>query len=68
MLRGKLGDRLVIFRLAAVWSPDCPRIQALRARSRNGEPHHIHRGNTVNITLARQIGDYAKYVLDALNQ
>ena len=64
LLRKKLGDQLVIFRLAAVWSPDCPRIHALRTHSRNGELHHTYRGDAVNITLARQIGDYAKYVLD----
>ncbi len=64
LLREKLGDRLVIFRLAAVWSPDCPRVRALRTHSRNGETHHTYRGDAVNITLARQIGDYAKYVLD----
>ena len=54
----------MIFRLATVWAPDCPRIQALRAHSRNGELHRTCRGSTVNVTLARQIGDYARYVLD----
>lgn len=63
MLREKLGERLAIFRLPSVWAPGCPRIQQLAAHSRNGEPHHTIRGDAVNIVLARQIGDYAKYVL-----
>ena len=63
MLREKLGRQLIIFRLAAVWSPDCPRVSLLKAHSQSGEPHHTWRGDAVNVTLAQQIGDYAKYVL-----
>lgn len=64
MLGEKLGARLVIFRLPSVWAPDCPRIRRLKASSRSGEPHHTIRGDAVNVVLARQIGDYAKYVLE----
>ena len=64
MLEEKLGERLVIFRLPSVWAPDCPRIRRLKASSRSGEPHHTIRGDAVNVVLARQIGDYAKYVLE----
>lgn len=64
LLEEKLGERLIIFRLPSVWNPDCPRVRALEAHSRNGEPHHTIRGDMVNVTLARQVGDYAKYVLD----
>lgn len=64
MLRRKLGAQLIIFRLAAVWSPDCPRLRQLEAHSRSGEAHHVWQGDEVNITFAPQIGDYTKYVLD----
>jgi len=63
MLREKLGVQLIIFRLATVWAPDCPRIQLLASHAQSGKPHHTWVGNRVNVTLARQIGDYAKYVL-----
>lgn len=64
MLGEKLGERLVIFRLPSVWAPDCPRIRQLNASSRSGKPHHTILGDAVNVVLARQIGDYAKYVLE----
>ena len=63
MLREKLGAQLIIFRLAAVWASDCPRIQLLADHARNGKPHHTWMGDKVNVTLAKQIGNYAKYVL-----
>lgn len=63
MLRRKLGGQLIIFRLATVWAPDCPRIRQLESRSRSGELYHAWQGNAVNITLAEQIGEYARYVL-----
>ncbi len=64
MLEKLLGNQLIIFRLAAVWSVDCPRVQQLELHSRNGEPHHTYPDYMINVTLAKQIGDYAKYVLD----
>lgn len=64
MLNRKLGSRLMIFRLAAVWSSDCPRVKLLRKHSQSGELHHTWRGDAVNVTLAGQIGNYTKYVLD----
>lgn len=64
MLGRKLGEQLVIFRLPSVWSPGCPRIRQLEAHSRSGEPHRTVRGDAVNVVLARQICDYARYVLD----
>lgn len=63
MLRKKLGAQLIIFRLCTVWAPDCPRIRLLADHARNGKPHHTWLGDQVNITLARQVGDYAKHVL-----
>ncbi|MBD5150903.1 MAG: sugar nucleotide-binding protein [Oscillibacter sp.] len=63
MLGERLGDQLIIFRLAAVWDKDCPRARQLKLHSRSGEAHHVWRGDAVNITLAGQVGDYAKYVL-----
>ena len=64
MLRKKLGEQLIIFRPAAVWAADCPRVRQLEAHSRNGEAHHVWRGDAVNITFAPQIGDYTRYVLN----
>ena len=64
MLEERLGERLIVFRLASVWAPDCPRIQLLEEHSQSGERHHTWRGDAVNVTLARQIGDYARYVLE----
>lgn len=64
MLGNLLGDQLAIFRLAAVWSDDCPRVQQLERHSRNGEPHHTYPNYTINVTFAKQIGEYTQYVLD----
>lgn len=64
MLGKLLGNRLMIFRLAAVWSADCPRVQQLGRHSRNGEPYDTYPNYTINVTFAKQIGEYAKYVLD----
>lgn len=63
MLGQLLGEQLAVFRLAAVWSPGCPRVRQLRRSSESGEPHPTYPGYTINVTLADQIGDYAKYVL-----
>ena len=35
----------------------------LEKHSRSGEPHHTWQGDTVNVALARQVGDWARYVL-----
>ena len=64
MLGRTLGEKLVIFRLPSVWAAGCPRIRQLEAHSRSGEPHHTFRGDAVNVVLARQICDYARYVLN----
>lgn len=64
MLEKILGTHLTIFRLAAVWSVDCPRVQQLKQHSRNGEPYHTYPAYTINVTYAEQIEKYAKYVLD----
>lgn len=64
MLKEILENRLIIFRLAAVWSADCPRVQHLKQHSRSGEPYHTYPNYRINVTLAKQIGSYAKYVLD----
>ena len=63
MLYRRLGERLVILRPASVWAAGCPRIRALKAHSQSGERHHTIRNDAVNVTLARQIGEYARYVL-----
>lgn len=64
MLQEKLGDRLIIFRLPSVWAPGCPRVRLLEEHSRSGAPHHTLRGDAVNVVLAKQVGAYAKYVLE----
>ena len=64
MLGQLLGNQLIIFRLAAVWSFDCPRIQQLKLHSQNRESHYTYPNYMINVTLAKQIGEYAKYVLD----
>lgn len=64
MLEKILGKQLIIFRLAAVWSANCPRVQQLKIHSRNGEAHRTYPNYRINVTPAKQIGNYAKYVLD----
>lgn len=63
MLEERLGERLSVFRLPSVWSEDCPRVRMLERHSRSGEAHHTWRGDAVNVALARQVGDWARYVL-----
>lgn len=64
MLSESLGNRLIIFRPATVWDFDCPRVRQLKSHSCSGELHHTYSGIMVNVTYAKQIGTYARYVLD----
>ena len=64
MLDKALGSRLIIFRPATVWDFDCPRVRQLKSHSSSGELHHTYSGIMVNVTYAKQIGTYAKYILD----
>lgn len=64
MLGNILENQLIIFRLAAVWSADCPRVQRLKLHSQNREPYYTYPDYKINVTLAGQIGTYAKYVLE----
>lgn len=64
MLGKTLENQLIIFRLAAVWSADCPRVQQLKLYSRNKEPYRTYPNYRINVTFTEQIGNYAKYVLD----
>ncbi|MCM1540898.1 MAG: sugar nucleotide-binding protein [Blautia sp.] len=64
MLGNLLGKQLIIFRLAAVWAADCPRVQQLKLHSCSEEPHPTYPDYTINVTPAKQIGEYAGYVLD----
>ena len=64
MLGKILENQLIIFRLAAVWSADCPRVQRLKLHSQNREPYYTYPDYKINVTPAGQIGTYAKYVLD----
>lgn len=64
MLQQKLPEQLIIFRLSGVWSPECPRIRQLIEYGNTGKAVPTCQGDQVNITLADQIGEYARYVLD----
>ncbi len=64
MLTNILGDSLVILRLAAVWAPDCPRIDQLREYSANGKELKTYFRLHYSVALANQIGEYVKYILD----
>ena len=63
MLGDLVGDQLTIFRLSAVWNTDCPRVRQLKLHSRSEESHPTYPDYTINVTLAKQIGEYAGYVL-----
>lgn len=64
MLQRKLPGQVIMFRLAAVWAPECPRLNRLKEGSRAGETVQTYQGDAVNISLAEQIGWFARYVLD----
>lgn len=64
MLRKKLQDDLIIFRLPSVWGKECPRIKRLRDFSASSEPMITYPNDKVNISLADQVGKYALYVLE----
>ncbi|MGN1002971.1 MAG: sugar nucleotide-binding protein [Oscillospiraceae bacterium] len=64
LLRARLPERLIVFRLSAVWAPDCPRLRRLQEGVRTGKPVQSYQGDRLNISLAEQIGRYARYVLD----
>lgn len=63
MLSNVLGNRLIIFRPSTVWDYDCPRTRLLKEHSRSGEAHGTIANHIVNVAYAKQIGEYAKYVL-----
>lgn len=64
MLGKILKKQLIIFRLSFVWSADCPRVQQLKLHSDNKETHRTYPNYRINVTFTKQIGNYAKYVLD----
>lgn len=64
MLENLLGNQLAIFRLAAVWNVECPRVQQLKLHSRSEKTHPTYPDYTINVTFAKQIGEYTRYVLD----
>lgn len=64
MLQKKLPGQLIVFRPATVWAAECPRLHRLKECSRTGKTVHTFEGYTVNISLAEQIGWYARYVLE----
>lgn len=64
MLFGILGGSLTVFRPASVWDKDCPRILSLKKDALSKTPHPTYSGDQVNITYAKQIGAYAKFVLE----
>ena len=39
-------------------------VQELKLHSRNKEPYRTYPNYRINVTLAKQIGNYAKYILD----
>lgn len=63
MLSKVLGNRLIIFRPSMIWDYDCPRTRLLKEHSCSGEAHGTIANHIVNVTYAKQIGEYAKYVL-----
>ena len=64
MLFDLLGDSLTVFRPASVWDENCPRILSLKKDALSKTPHPTYSGDSVNITYAKQIGAYLKYVLE----
>lgn len=64
MMSRLLENRLMIFRPSTVWDFDSPRTRILEAHSRSGEAHSTAANHMVNVTYAKQIGEYARYVLD----
>lgn len=64
MLQKKLPGQLIVFRPATVWDAECPRLHRLKECSCTGKSVHTFEGYTVNISLAEQIGWYARYVLE----
>ena len=64
MLVNALGDNLAIVRPAAVWSRECRRMDFIKECSANGKELKTYPGLMFTITLAEQIGDYVRYILD----
>ena len=64
MLENYLGSKLAIVRPAAVWSRECRRMKLLKDCSSEGKKMKSYQGLMFTITLAEQIGEYVKYILD----
>lgn len=64
MLQRKLDEKLIILRLNSVWASRCKRIERLRRCSDEGIEIETFPGDMISITLADQVGEYVKYILD----
>ena len=64
MLENYLRDKLAIVRPAFVWSRECRRMELLKNCSANSKELKSYPGLMFTITLAEQVGEYVKYILD----
>ena len=64
MLQQKVKDNLAILRLGAVWDKECKRIELLRKSAEEGSVIETYTGLLFTQTLATQVGEYTKYILD----
>ena len=64
MLQRKLDERLIILRLNSVWAKRCKRIERLKRCSDEDIEIETYPGDMISVTLAEQVGEYLKYILD----
>ena len=64
MLQQEVKSNLAILRLGAVWDNDCKRIEQLKKSDEEGSAIETYTGLMITQTLACQVGEYTKYILD----
>lgn len=64
MLQQEVKGNLAILRLGVVWDKDCKRIERLRKSDEECSVIETYTGLMITQTLASQVGEYTKYILD----
>lgn len=63
MLRGALGAKCAIVRMPAIWGPDCPRLNQLRADLAAHRTIPTLSNILVNVTTDRQVAEFIAFLL-----
>ena len=64
LLQEILKDNVIILRPSAVWADQCERLDRLKDCSLKKKEMETYPGDMISLTLASQIGEYTRHILD----